>query len=111
MNRTGLSRFAARAATQRTALFGVEWLLGARRFTASLNSATTTRQLEAGGWNVDVSATLRVSRSEIARCRLLFELGQQIIQGTGATYRIAEIRDNPVSPELVLGLAQDLSRP
>jgi hypothetical protein len=110
MNRAQLTRFATRSAAQRVALFGVEWLLGTQRFTASLNAATTTRQLEAGGWNEEVSATLRVSRAEITRAGLAFALGDQLTQGTSATYRIAEIRDNPVSPELVLGLARDLSR-
>lgn len=112
MNRDSLHRFAERAAAGRTDLFGVEFRIEGQRatFTAAINAVTTRRQLEAGGWNPDVSAIVRVSRAEIARAKLCFALGQVLIRGTSCTYRLAEIRDNPVSPELVLGLANDLSR-
>lgn len=111
MNRTQLSRFACRSAEQRTALFGTEWALGAITFCASINAVTSSRSLEAGGWSVSVTATLRVSRIEISRSGLTFALGQQLTQSTNASFRIAEIRDNPGAPELVLGLARDLAQP
>jgi hypothetical protein len=107
MNRTGLTRFATRAATGRTALFGIEFKLGSACFTAALNAVITTREIAAGGWQPTVNATLRVSRAEITRARLVFTLGATLVRGTSATYRIDEIRDNPASPELVLGLSYD----
>ncbi len=112
MNRASLQRFAERTADQRTSLFGVEFRIEGQRLTwqASLNAVTSRRELSAGGWNPDVSATVRVSRAEIARAGLCFALGQVLVRGTSCTYRIAEIRDNPVAPEIVLGLANDLSR-
>jgi hypothetical protein len=110
MNRASLARFAARSAAQRTALFGVEFQLGALRFCAALNAVTTSRDLESGGWLPTVGATLRVARCELQRAGITgFELGAVLIRGTSASYRIEEIRDNPSAPELVLGLAYDHS--
>ena len=110
MNRAQLTRFATLSAALRASLFGSEFLLGTTTFCAAINAVTKSRTLEAGGWMEGVTATLRVSRAEITRRSLTFTLGLVITQGTSASYRIAEIRDNPGAPELVLGLAQDLSR-
>jgi hypothetical protein len=108
MNRASLDRFAARAAAQRTALFGVEFLYGSRRFCGQLNAVTTARSLESGGWSPTVTATLRVARPELVRAGLTtFPLGALLTRGTSASYRVEEIRDNPSAPEIVLGLAYD----
>lgn len=115
MNRDSLQRFDQRAADQRTALWGIEYRIDGSRstFEGEPNNTITRRQLEVGGWNPDVSALLRVNRAELCRpgaARITFALGQVLVRGNTATYRIAEIRDNPGAPEIVLGLAADLSR-
>lgn len=110
MNRASLQRFAHRAAAQRTALFAVEFRLSgsSRTFCAMLNAVATRRELEAGGWAPDVSATLRVQRCQMAAAGITaFALGDTLVRGTSATYRVVEIRDNPAAPELVLGLGYD----
>lgn len=115
MNRDSLQSFAQRSADQRTDLFGVEFRLDGTRFTfhGAPNNTVTRRQLEVAGWHPDVSSLLRVNRAELCQPGqrpIAFALGQVLIRGTSCTYRIAEIRDNPNAPELVLGLAVDLSR-
>lgn len=108
MNRASLDRFASRAAAQRIALFAVEFQLGNRRFCGALNAVATSRDLEAGGWQPTVNATLRISRAAMSCAGIsAFALGDTLVRGTSATYRVEEIRDNPASPELVLGLSYD----
>ncbi len=112
MNAAALHRFTRRAAEQRAALFGVEFTDQAtgRKFTGALSAVTTTRELESGGWQPTVTATLRVLRSSLAALRITPALGQIVFRAGAAYYRIEQIRDNPVSPEWVFGLADDESR-
>lgn len=108
MNRASLARFAQLAADQRQQLWGVEYLWQGRKLCVAPSSIDTTRDLEAGGWDVTVTATLRVNRASFPWFRP--EMGQIIQRVGGDTYRIAQPRDNPNSPEWVLGLARDESR-
>lgn len=112
MDRAALQEFAQDVAQQRQSLWGVLMrdVATGRTFCGALAAVTRTRDLESGGWQISVTSTLRVLRSSAPW--LTPALGQIFARADGsAYYRVAQINDNPASPEWVLGLADDESRP
>ena len=112
MPSASLSRFSERAAAHRAGLFGVEFTdqTTGRKFTGALAAVNSSRELAEGGWQPTVTSTLRVRRAALSAIGIIPTLGR-IVFRPGAYFRIDQIRDNPVSPEWVFGLADDESRP
>lgn len=98
-------RAAALGLAHRMNVFGVD-LQYTRRFNGTkaaktttargvLNAVNTSRNLEAGGFQVDHDATLRLPRT------LGFspEVGDEITISAGNSYRVGAVANHPTSPE------------
>ena len=109
MTAQNLQGFATQAARGRGGLWGQPCTYTApsssaapMRIIAAFAAIRTQQDLQKGGWNVEINATIRVLRSITAFVPAY--AGVVTLTGTGARYEIAEIQDNPASPEWLIGL-------
>ena len=104
-------RAAAVGLAHRIAVFGID-ITYTQTFTGTktaktwkirgvLNAVNNTRNLEAGGFNNNADATLRLARS----IPFTPALGDTVTNAAGASYRIDLVADHPTSPEWRLSLA------
>lgn len=95
----------------RISVFGVD-LKYTRRFNGTkdpksyqvrgvVNAVNNTRNLEAGGFNNDADATLRLAKT----VPFTPNIGDTVTTSAGNSYRIDLVADHPTSPEWRLSLA------
>lgn len=107
MNRTSLNAFAARGAQLRENLYGDAFTSGELECLGSRSAITSTRQQVLGGWDVNITAVVRVVRANfptftpVKGALITFAATDTAPE---FTYEISEIKDNPRSPEWVVGL-------